>query len=127
MASAEAVQLYKPSIGGAGMVGCGASRSFAQLLAWRWVTGLGSALQMSGAQLYLADISASSNRARTMGTNQVHAQQTLPAMTTVACNAACNAQLMELPHYNHAQQRRQAALCTELSAHDGSLQSQAGC
>ena len=52
------------------MVGCGMSRSFSQLLAWRWVTGLGSALQMSGAQLYLADISACSNRARIMGTNQ---------------------------------------------------------
>ena len=47
------------------------SRTFPQLLAWRWVTGVGSALQMSGSQLYLADISFSSNRARTMGTNQV--------------------------------------------------------
>ena len=55
----------------AGMIGCGMSRTFPQLLAWRWVTGVGSALQMSGSQLYLADISYSSNRARTMGTNQV--------------------------------------------------------
>ncbi len=55
----------------AGMLGCGMSRTFPQLLAWRWVTGVGSALQMSGSQLYLADISFSSNRARTMGTNQV--------------------------------------------------------
>lgn len=47
------------------------SRNFTQLLAWRWVTGVGSALQMSGSQLYLADISLSSNRARTLGTNQV--------------------------------------------------------
>ena len=38
---------------------------------WRWVTGIGSALQMAGAQLFLADISLSSNRARTLGTNQV--------------------------------------------------------
>lgn len=53
------------------MIGCGMSGSFGQLLAWRWVTGVGSALQMSGSQLYLADISMSSNRARTMGTNQV--------------------------------------------------------
>ena len=65
------------------MLGCGASRSFAQLLAWRWVTGLGSALQMSGAQLYLADISASSNRARTMGTNQARACQNLPIVVNV--------------------------------------------
>ena len=55
-----------------GMIGCGMSRNFTQLLAWRWVTGVGSALQMSGSQLYLADISLSSNRARTLGTNQVH-------------------------------------------------------
>ena len=57
----------------AGMIGCGMSRNFTQLLAWRWVTGVGSALQMSGSQLYLADISMSSNRARTLGTNQVRA------------------------------------------------------
>ncbi len=75
----------------AGMVGCGASRSFAQLLAWRWVTGLGSALQMSGAQLYLADISASSNRARTMGTNQARMRQKLQTVLIGACNAFCNA------------------------------------
>ena len=53
------------------MIGCGMARNFTQLLAWRWVTGVGSALQMSGSQLYLADISLSSNRARTLGTNQV--------------------------------------------------------
>ena len=54
----------------AGMIGCGLAGSFGQLLAWRWVTGLGSALQMAGAQLFLTDISASSNRARILGTNQ---------------------------------------------------------
>ena len=53
------------------MIGCGLSANFNQLLVWRWVTGVGSALQMSGAQLFLADISLSSNRARVLGTNQV--------------------------------------------------------
>ena len=55
----------------AGMIGCGLAGTFQQLLMWRWVTGIGSALQMAGAQLFLADISLSSNRARTLGTNQV--------------------------------------------------------
>ena len=54
----------------AGMFGCGMAGSFHQLLAWRWVTGLGSALQMSGSQLCLADISRADNRARCLGTNQ---------------------------------------------------------
>lgn len=46
------------------------SGTFGQLLVWRWVTGVGSALQMAGAQLFLTDISVSGNRARTLGTNQ---------------------------------------------------------
>ena len=61
----------------AGMVGCGMSGTFGQLLVWRWVTGVGSALQMAGAQLFLTDISVSGNRARTLGTNQ--ARSCLPA------------------------------------------------
>ena len=79
------------------MIGCGMSRSFTQLLAWRWVTGLGSALQMSGSQLYLADISLSSNRARTMGTNQVRAQHSMSAIATGVRNAFCNAQGAAMP------------------------------
>lgn len=59
----------------AGMVGCGLAGSFQQLLSWRWITGLGSALQMAGAQLYLADISSPSNRARVLGTNQARSVQ----------------------------------------------------
>ena len=55
----------------AGMFGCGTAATFQHLLAWRWVTGIGSALQMAGAQLFLADISQSSNRARSLGINQV--------------------------------------------------------
>ena len=51
------------------MLGCGRATSFQQLLVWRWVTGIGSALQMTGAQLFLADISVHSNRARSLGLN----------------------------------------------------------
>ena len=67
----------------AGMIGCGTAATFQHLLAWRWVTGIGSALQMAGAQLFLADISQSSNRARSLGINQV--------------NAACQAGKLLLP------------------------------
>lgn len=52
------------------MVGCGMSTSFPQLLAARCVTGVGSALQNTGAQLFLADISTPDNRAQCLGTNQ---------------------------------------------------------
>ncbi|KAL0017935.1 hypothetical protein WJX77_000283 [Trebouxia sp. C0004] len=62
--------VWGPAITALGMFGCGMAGSFQQLLAWRWVTGLGSALQMSGSQLCLADISRADNRARCLGTNQ---------------------------------------------------------
>ena len=45
--------------------------SFEQLLVARWLTGIGSALQNTGAQLFLADISTPANRAQSLGTNQV--------------------------------------------------------
>lgn len=57
----------------AGMIGCGLSGSFQQLLAARCLTGVGSALQNTGAQLFLADISTPENRAQCLGTNQVTA------------------------------------------------------
>jgi MFS family permease len=53
------------------MIGCGLSGNFAQLLAARCLTGVGSALQNTGAQLFLADISTAENRAQCLGTNQV--------------------------------------------------------
>jgi MFS family permease len=55
----------------AGMIGCGLSGTFNQLLLWRWVTGIGSSLQMAGSQLFLADISQTDNRAQYLGANQV--------------------------------------------------------
>jgi MFS family permease len=53
------------------MIGCGLAGSFSQLLAARCLTGVGSALQNTGAQLFLADISTPENRAQCLGTNQV--------------------------------------------------------
>eukprot|EP00891_Asterochloris_glomerata_P001245 jgi/Astpho2/1245/fgenesh1_pg.00023_%23_12_t len=62
--------VWGPAITALGMIGCGTAATFQHLLAWRWVTGIGSAMQMAGAQLFLADISQSSNRARSLGINQ---------------------------------------------------------
>jgi len=71
------------------MIGCGLAGNFQQLLMWRFVTGMGSALQMAGAQLFLADISKASNRARVLGTNQVPPPPLLPW-------AGCTAYLVAL-------------------------------
>ncbi len=60
-----------PLVMAVGMAGSGLSESFPELLAWRFVTGAGSAMQMSGSQLFVADVSTSSNRAKMLGTNQV--------------------------------------------------------
>lgn len=54
-----------------GMIGCGMAMTFEQLLVARWITGIGSALQNTGAQLFLADISTPKNRAQSLGINQV--------------------------------------------------------
>lgn len=53
------------------MIGCGMAMTFEQLLVARWITGIGSALQNTGAQLFLADISTPENRAQSLGINQV--------------------------------------------------------
>jgi len=59
-----------PLVTGIGMVGSGFSVGIVDLLAWRFVAGAGSAMYMTGAQIYLTDISTPSNRARFIGTNQ---------------------------------------------------------
>ncbi|MPZ98179.1 MAG: MFS transporter [Dehalococcoidia bacterium] len=59
-----------PLVTAVGMIGSGFSQDIAQLLAWRFVAGAGSAMYMTGAQIYLADISTPGNRARYIGTNQ---------------------------------------------------------
>ena len=59
-----------PAITAIGMLGSGTAQGIAQLLAWRLVAGAGSALYMTGAQIYLVDIAAPSQRARYLATNQ---------------------------------------------------------
>ncbi len=59
-----------PLISAVGMLGSGASGDLAELLAWRFVAGAGSAMYMTGAQVYLIDISTPANRARFIGANQ---------------------------------------------------------
>lgn len=55
-----------PILTAVGMLATALSRSFEQLVGTRIITGVGSSMQMSAAQLYLTDISSASNRARTM-------------------------------------------------------------
>lgn len=59
-----------PLVTALGMIGSGFSGNIGELLAWRFVAGAGSAMYMTGAQTYLADISTPANRARFIGTNQ---------------------------------------------------------
>ncbi len=59
-----------PMISAVGMLGSGASGDLAELLCWRFVAGAGSAMYMTGAQVYLIDISTPANRARFIGANQ---------------------------------------------------------
>ena len=79
-----------------GMVGCGLAATFPQLLAARCVTGVGSALQNTGAQLFLADISTTENRAQCLGTNQAFLSPPEPTPPpppptrgALACACAC--------------------------------------
>jgi MFS family permease len=59
-----------PFVSALGMLGSGISETLVQLLAWRFVAGAGSAMYMTGAQVYLVDISTPANRARVIGANQ---------------------------------------------------------
>lgn len=59
-----------PLVTCAGMLGSGAAPGIYVLLLWRFVAGAGSAMYMTGAHLYLVDISTPRNRARFLGTNQ---------------------------------------------------------
>lgn len=59
-----------PLVTGIGMVGSGFAVGIVDLLVWRFVAGAGSAMYMTGAQIYLSDISTPANRARFIGTNQ---------------------------------------------------------
>ncbi len=59
-----------PLITAIGMVGSGLSPTIWVLLGWRLVAGAGSALYMTGAQIYLIDIAAPEERGRYIATNQ---------------------------------------------------------
>ena len=59
-----------PLITSLGMIGSGLASTIWTLLAWRFVAGAGSALYMTGAQIYLIDIAADNQRARYLATNQ---------------------------------------------------------
>jgi len=52
-----------------GMIGAGTATSIWILLAWRFVAGAGSALYMTGAQLYILDISPADRRGRNLSYN----------------------------------------------------------
>ena len=59
-----------PLITAAGMFGSGIAGSIWVLLAFRFVAGLGSALYMTGATIYLLDISGAEQRGRFIAANQ---------------------------------------------------------
>ena len=59
-----------PMVVAVGMIGSGLAPTFAMLLLWRFVAGVGSAAYMTGAQIYLIDISEPRNRARHVAVNQ---------------------------------------------------------
>ena len=59
-----------PLVVSVGMIGSAMSASLAPLVVWRFVAGVGSAMYMTGALVYLADVSEPANRARLLGVNQ---------------------------------------------------------
>ena len=52
------------------MVGAGMAGDIVTLAIWRFVSGAGSAMYMTGALVYITDISTPANRGRLIGTNQ---------------------------------------------------------
>ncbi len=59
-----------PVVTAIGMIGSGLAPSIWVLLGWRFVAGAGSALYMTGAQIYLIDIAGPEERGRYIATNQ---------------------------------------------------------
>lgn len=59
-----------PVVTAVGMIGTGLAPDVWVLLVWRFVAGAGSAMYMTCAQIYLADISTAETRARYIATNQ---------------------------------------------------------
>jgi DHA1 family multidrug resistance protein-like MFS transporter len=60
-----------PLVTAVGMFGSGLSFDIWQLMAWRFIAGAGSAMYMTGAQIYLVDVSTPDTRAMFLGTNQM--------------------------------------------------------
>ena len=69
-AGRRALLIGGPLITAIGMIGSGLAPTIWALLAWRLVAGAGSALYMTGAQIYLIDIAGDAQRARYIATNQ---------------------------------------------------------
>jgi MFS transporter, DHA1 family, multidrug resistance protein len=63
-----------PLILAVGMAGSGFAPNIGVLIVWRFVSGVGSAMYMTGAMIYLADIAGPDQRARYLGTNQAAVQ-----------------------------------------------------
>lgn len=59
-----------PLVFAIGMTGAGLSGGIVSLALWRFVSGAGSAMYMTGALVYLTDISTPANRGRLIGVNQ---------------------------------------------------------
>ena len=59
-----------PLISGVGNVLSGTAGSFELFLAWRFLSGIGSAIYMTGATIVISDIATDSNRGRLMALNQ---------------------------------------------------------
>jgi len=57
-----------------GMAGSGFAPNVGVLIGWRFVSGVGSAMYMTGAMIYLADIAGPEQRARYLGINQAAVQ-----------------------------------------------------
>ena len=69
-AGRRALLIGGPLVTAVGMIGSGLAPSIWVLLLWRLVAGAGSALYMTGAQIYLIDIAGEAQRARYIATNQ---------------------------------------------------------
>lgn len=59
-----------PLVFAIGMTGAGLAGGIVSLTAWRFVSGAGSAMYMTGALVYLTDVSTPANRGRLIGVNQ---------------------------------------------------------
>lgn len=63
-----------PLVVAVGMLGSAMAPNIVVLTLWRFVSGIGSAMYMTAAMIYLADIAAPEMRARYIGTNQAAIQ-----------------------------------------------------